>query len=105
MGCTVEGIPTTGIVPPLVVFTSPFSMSPQNTRALEERQPEPTPIELRGSPATEFRRTRTARSPDIVSTPNDVPLKENQSFPYRIFLLVISVNCQTPGAYAQNSVR
>jgi hypothetical protein len=30
-GCTVEGIPTTGIVPALAAVTSPFSMSPQST--------------------------------------------------------------------------
>jgi hypothetical protein len=30
-GCTVEGIPTTGIVPSLAAVTIPFSISPQST--------------------------------------------------------------------------
>jgi hypothetical protein len=47
---------------------------------LAERQPEPTPTELRGSPAKELRRTRKARSPDIVSRPTDVPLREDSPF-------------------------
>jgi hypothetical protein len=50
-------------------------------RALAERQPEPTPTELRGSPAKELRKTRRARSPDIVSTPTDVPLREDSHLP------------------------
>jgi hypothetical protein len=49
-------------------------------KVLAERQPEPTPTELHGSPAKELRRIRRARSPDIVSRPTDVPLREDSPF-------------------------